>query len=191
MSKLEIFITNPIELSSCSFYPRNYNPNYLFVRDGMASCPRLSQYIVGDIKGGIYELSFKAKGSNLYSTDTDEENPQNISTKKAQIACVCKNSDNTGSFGITNNATDTPKGTVSTIDLDSDTWKTCKFYIHFELETNIKSPSSTQDFLETAPQKYSKIQMRIYTNNKATESEPNLKTSISITDVKLVPYTNE
>ena len=170
-----------------------YNSKYV---DGSANANNWYSAVigylkVGDIKGGIYELSFKAKGSNLYSTDTDEENPQNISTKKAQIACVCKNSDNTGSFGITNNATDTPKGTVSTIDLDSDTWKTCKFYIHFELETNIKSPSSTQDFLETAPQKYSKIQMRIYTNNKATESEPNLKTSISITDVKLVPYTNE
>lgn len=52
MSKLEIFITNPIELSAESFYPRNYNPKFLFVRDGMASCPKLSQYVVGDIKGG-------------------------------------------------------------------------------------------------------------------------------------------
>lgn len=146
---------------------------------------------VGDIEGGIYELTFKAKGSNLYSLDTEEENPQETSSKKVQIACVCKNSDNTGSFGIINNVTDTPKGTISTIDLDSDTWTTCKFYIHFELETNSKSPSSTQDFLETAPQKYSKIQIRIYTNNKATESEPNLKTSISITDVKLAPYIQE
>lgn len=52
MSKLEIFITNPIKLSPTSFYPRNYNPKFLFVRDGMASCPTLLQYIVGDIKGG-------------------------------------------------------------------------------------------------------------------------------------------
>ncbi len=27
MSKLEIFITNPIKLSAESFYPRIYNPN--------------------------------------------------------------------------------------------------------------------------------------------------------------------
>lgn len=52
MSKLEIFITNPINLSAESFYPRNYNPKYLFVKDGMASCPTMAQYIVGDIKGG-------------------------------------------------------------------------------------------------------------------------------------------
>lgn len=71
MSKLEIFITNPIELSSCSFYPRNYNPNYLFVRDGMASCPRLSQYIVGDIKGGSTPPSYffyKDKGVPFIKT---------------------------------------------------------------------------------------------------------------------------
>lgn len=52
MSKFEIFITNPINLSVGSFYPRNYNPKYLFVREGMTSCPTMSQYIVGDIKGG-------------------------------------------------------------------------------------------------------------------------------------------
>lgn len=52
MSKPEIFITNPINLSAESFYPRNYNPNYLFVKDGMSNCPKMSQYIVGDIKGG-------------------------------------------------------------------------------------------------------------------------------------------
>ena len=52
MSKLEIFITNPIKLSAGSFYPRNYNPKYLFVKEGMSTCPTMSQYIVGDIKGG-------------------------------------------------------------------------------------------------------------------------------------------
>lgn len=52
MSKLEIFITNPIELSTSSFYPRNYTPKFLFVKEGMADCPTLSQYIVGNINGG-------------------------------------------------------------------------------------------------------------------------------------------
>ena len=52
MSKLEIFITNTIKLSAESFYPRIYNPKYLFVKEGMSTCPTMSQYIVGDIKGG-------------------------------------------------------------------------------------------------------------------------------------------
>ncbi|WP_405353842.1 hypothetical protein [Fusobacterium vincentii] len=52
MSKLETFMTSPIKLSAESFYPRNYNPTYLFVKEGMSSCPMMSQYIVGDIKGG-------------------------------------------------------------------------------------------------------------------------------------------
>lgn len=52
MSKLEIFITNPIKLSAGLFYPRNYNPKYLFVKEGMSTCPTMFQYIIGDIKGG-------------------------------------------------------------------------------------------------------------------------------------------
>lgn len=52
MSKSEIFITNAINISAQSFYPRNYDPKYLFVRDGMLNCPVLSEYVIGDIKGG-------------------------------------------------------------------------------------------------------------------------------------------
>lgn len=64
MSKLEIFITNPIKLSAESFYPRIYNPKYLFVKEGMSTCPTMSQYIVGDIKGGVYSASiFLLQGS--------------------------------------------------------------------------------------------------------------------------------
>ena len=52
MSNLEIFITNPINISSKSLYPRNYNPNFLLVKDGMKDNPTVKNYIAGDIKGG-------------------------------------------------------------------------------------------------------------------------------------------
>ena len=52
MSNLEIFITNPFSISSTSFYPRNYNPDFLFVRDELQNNPTLAEYIKGDVKGG-------------------------------------------------------------------------------------------------------------------------------------------
>jgi type I restriction enzyme S subunit len=52
MSNLEIFITNPISISPKSFYPRNYNPNFLLVKDGMKNNPTIKDYIAGEIKGG-------------------------------------------------------------------------------------------------------------------------------------------
>lgn len=52
MSKFETFMTNPMKLSAESFYPRNYNPVYLFVKEGMSTCPMISEFIVGDIKSG-------------------------------------------------------------------------------------------------------------------------------------------
>ena len=52
MSSLEIFMTNPIEINSASFYPRNYNPNYLVVKNGMQDKPTIQDYIFGKINGG-------------------------------------------------------------------------------------------------------------------------------------------
>lgn len=52
MSNLEIFITNPISISSRSFYPRNYNPNYLLVQNGMKNNPMLSNYVAQKVTGG-------------------------------------------------------------------------------------------------------------------------------------------
>ena len=52
MSNLEIFITNPFSISATSFYPRNYNPKYLFVKDGMKDNPTLLDYIEGGVTGG-------------------------------------------------------------------------------------------------------------------------------------------
>lgn len=52
MSNLEIFITNPFSISATSFYPRNYNPKYLFVKEGMKDNPTLLDYIDGGVTGG-------------------------------------------------------------------------------------------------------------------------------------------
>lgn len=71
MSNLEIFITNPISISSASFYPRNYNPDYLFVRDELQNNPTLLEYIQGDVKGGSTPpayLFYKDKGIPFIKT---------------------------------------------------------------------------------------------------------------------------
>lgn len=71
MSNLEIFITNPFSISSTSFYPRNYNPDFLFVRDGLQNNPTLSEYIKGDVKGGSTPpayLFYKDKGVPFIKT---------------------------------------------------------------------------------------------------------------------------
>lgn len=52
MPNLEIFITNPFSISKTSFYPRNYNPKYLFVKEGMKDNPTLLDYIDGGVTGG-------------------------------------------------------------------------------------------------------------------------------------------
>ena len=52
MSKLEIFTTKSIILSSSSFYPRYYLPESRFVRDEMINFPSLSECVSGKINGG-------------------------------------------------------------------------------------------------------------------------------------------
>lgn len=71
MSNLEIFITNPFSISSTSFYPRNYNPDFLFVRDELQNNPTLAEYIKGDVKGGSTPpayLFYKDKGVPFIKT---------------------------------------------------------------------------------------------------------------------------
>lgn len=52
MSEAEIFMTNPFSLVAQSFYPRNYSPEYLLVKDGMKDKPFLASCIDGKINGG-------------------------------------------------------------------------------------------------------------------------------------------
>lgn len=58
MSNHEIFIINPIKISAKSFYPRNYHPNFLMVKDGMKETPTVADYIRGDINGGSTPPAF-------------------------------------------------------------------------------------------------------------------------------------
>lgn len=58
MSSHEIFITNPITISVKSFYPRNYTPNFLMVKDGMKGKPTIADYIKGGINGGSTPPAF-------------------------------------------------------------------------------------------------------------------------------------
>lgn len=71
MSNLEIFITNPFSISSTSFYPRNYNPDFLFVRNELQNNPTLAEYIEGEVKGGSTPpayLFYKDKGVPFIKT---------------------------------------------------------------------------------------------------------------------------
>ena len=140
----------------------------------------------------IYELSFKAKGTNKFTTETNGTADQ--SSKNApNILVTCRNAANNASFSIRNN-TETPTATNSTLNLNTDgSWKECKFYIHFyqKKEGSPSSYNNDNERVTTTQDDYAKIQIRINTNNKASEKEPYLETSISITDVKLIPYIAE
>jgi len=52
MLDVKIFTTNPIEIKSTSFYPRNYSPNYIFVKNVMKDCPDLESLLSNPVTGG-------------------------------------------------------------------------------------------------------------------------------------------
>lgn len=52
MLEAKIFTTSPFELNSSSFYPRNYSPNFLFVKNAMKDYPMLGDFLSEPLKGG-------------------------------------------------------------------------------------------------------------------------------------------
>lgn len=194
ISEAEVAGTTPEWVNQANLtFNSTYNTDEKTVTSNSWYGSIIGYYLIGGIsteEKDIYELSFKAKGTNVYTTNEDPET-ELTSSNVPQLYLTCRNADNSTSFSIRNN-TETPTATNSTTTLNIDnTWKTCKFYIHFYEKGSIKAPSTyneTNVKTPTTASDYSKIQIRISTNNKATASEPNLKTSISITDVKLVPY---
>lgn len=152
----------------------------------------IGYYLIGGIsitqESAVYELSFKAKGTNLYATE-EAATPETQSSSPIQIYATCRNAAANGSFAIRNN-TETPTASNSTINLNTDgSWKECKFYIHFDkIKTGSPASFGEGDPATSSSADYEKIQIRINTTNKATENEPYLLTTLSITDVKLVPY---
>jgi type I restriction enzyme S subunit len=47
-----IYTTKPFNLRLSSFYPRNYEPVYIFVRDKLKDSPTLRSLLASDVKGG-------------------------------------------------------------------------------------------------------------------------------------------
>lgn len=72
MSSLEIFTTNPISLSPASFYPRNYTPIFLLLKNDMKNNPTLRDYVSDDVKGGstppLYFFDTKGGGIPFIKT---------------------------------------------------------------------------------------------------------------------------
>lgn len=58
MSTAKIFTTSSINLKATSFYPRNYDPIYLFVQNKLLRCPCLEEILVQPIKGGSTPPSY-------------------------------------------------------------------------------------------------------------------------------------
>lgn len=52
MSNLKTFTTSPLNISASSFYPRNYNPEYLYVKNTLQNCETLSSFLKEPVKGG-------------------------------------------------------------------------------------------------------------------------------------------
>lgn len=52
MSTAEIFTTSPIKIQTNSFYPRNYDPIFLFVKELLGENINLRDFLAKDIKGG-------------------------------------------------------------------------------------------------------------------------------------------
>lgn len=151
----------------------------------------IGYYLIGGIsttESAVYELSFKAKGTNLFATE-EAATPETQSATDIQIYVTCRNAAADGSFAIRNN-TGTPTASNSTTNLNKDgSWKECKFYIHFDkIKTGSPTSFGESDPATSTTDDYAKIQIRINTTNKATADEPYLSTTLSITDVKLVPY---
>lgn len=52
MSSPKTFTTSPSNISATSLYPRNYNPEYLFVKNALQKCDSLSSFLTEPVKGG-------------------------------------------------------------------------------------------------------------------------------------------
>ena len=52
MSELKTFTTSPSNISATSFYPRNYNPEFLFVKNALQNCESLEAFITEPVRGG-------------------------------------------------------------------------------------------------------------------------------------------
>lgn len=52
MQTIKTFLTNPIYLNSESFYPRCYDPVFLFVQEKLSKFPDLESFLARDVTGG-------------------------------------------------------------------------------------------------------------------------------------------
>ena len=78
--------------------------------------------------------------------------------------------------------------TVSKQPAAADTWEDFSFYINFAQKANTVGTTSLSDS-EAAD--YARFDLRVYTNDAATESVQSCKATISISDVVIEPYIAE
>lgn len=68
MSNLKTYTTKANYLKTASFYPRNYDPVYLFVKDNLKNYFELKDYLIDEVKGGStppYYLFFNEYEDNV------------------------------------------------------------------------------------------------------------------------------
>ncbi len=72
MSTVKIFTTNPYEISTKSFYPRNYSPSFLFVKKQLGQFPFLETMLSSPVTGGstpsVYLFTDKDRGIPFVKT---------------------------------------------------------------------------------------------------------------------------
>lgn len=133
------------------------------------------------IIGGIYKISMKVKSELSQSETAEGELNLNGSSK---IMITCRNADNSGSFG----ASTSQKFSATTVSVTpkvAGTWEDYTFFIDFSQ----KSSSVGSATLEASnASDYSKFDLRIYTNDNATETIQAKKSTIYISDVTIEPY---
>lgn len=141
------------------------------------------------INGGIYKVTMKIKG--------DTNDGGTIS----KLVITCRNADNTSSFGASTSQS-FPATTVSVTPKTAKAWEDYVFYINFDKKsttvgtvptTNIDEGQSNYEkrWIDSEASDYSKIDLRIYTNDAATSTTTSNTATIYISDVKMEPYVAE
>lgn len=123
----------------------------------------------------IYKVTLKIKGNT------------NEKSVISRLVFTCRNAANNASFAMSTNQT-FGATTVSKQPAAADTWEDFSFYINFAQKANTVGTTSLSDS-EAAD--YARFDLRVYTNDAATESVQSCKATISISDVVIEPYIAE
>lgn len=141
------------------------------------------------INGGIYKVTLKVKGST------------NDAGTVSKLVFTCRNADNSSSFGAATNQNFLAT-TVSVTPKAADTWEDYTFYINFDQKSTAVGTVPTDKigegeanyekrWIDSSASDYSKFDLRIYTNDAATNTVTSNTATIYISDVTMEPYVAE